>query len=324
MLDFDTPRACQVLTGRFPVLLSTVGCATMTEMKKYCIVPLAAWLLTACDRSEHSDEPRTPDEMYARVQALLKPHVEGEQSDFAGALQWLHKAAEAGHLQAQTDLGGIYLQGGKGVEPNPQEAFRWFSKAAEQGSMEALIYLGSMLCSGQGCTKDVAKAQEYLKKAAAAGLPEAQYRLGMLLLQDDSGDYPAALENLRLAASGKSLHTAAMAARALGNIYAKGHAGVAPDMQQASAWYKQAARGGDARSQLVYAIMLLAGENVPRDEEQGMALLRMAAGQDYPQAMALLINLLRNSPQADQFEAEAAAWSERLESLRKKTPQPTE
>lgn len=294
------------------------------SMKKYCIVSVVSLLLAACDSSERNDEPRTPDEMYARVQSLLKPHVEGEQSDFAGAMQWLHKAAESGHLQAQTDLGGIYLQGGKGVAPNPREAFRWFSKAADQGSMESLVYLGTMLCSGQGCTKDVAKAQEYLKKAAAAGLPEAQYRLGMLLLQDASGDYPAALENLRLAATGKSLHTAAMAARALGNIYAKGHAGVAPDLKQAAAWYKQAARGGDARSQLVYAIMLLAGEHVPRDEEQGMAILRLAAGQDYPQAMALLINLLRNSPRAEQLEAEAAAWSERLESLRRKNPQVAE
>lgn len=286
-------------------------------MHHYSPSLLALLLLVACGRDDAPSEPRTPDEMYAHVQALLKPNVEGNQSDFKGAMQWLHKAAEAGHRQAQTDLGGIYLEGGKGVPANPQEAYQWFNRAAEQGSHEALVYLGSMLCAGQGCAKDVDKAEACWRKAADAGLPEAQYRLGMLLLQQDSPDTAAeALEQLAKAAAGQSLHTAALSARALGNIYAKGRAGITPDMQQAARWYHQAARGGDARSQLVYALMLLQGEIVTQDQEQGMAFLRLAAGQDYPQAMAVLINLLRNSPDADTHEQEAAAWSERLESLR--------
>lgn len=273
--------------------------------------------LAACEQKDTPATPRTPEEMYAHVQYLLKPHVEGESSDFAGAMQWLRKAAEAGHLQAQTDLGGIYLQGGKGVEANPQEAFRWFSKAADQGSNEARIYLGSMLATGQGCSKDVPQALAHLRQAATAQLPEAHYRLAMLLLQENApATYPEALDLLARAAAGKSLHTAALAARALGNIYAKGNAGVQVDMTQAAHWYKQAARGGDARSQLVYAIMLLDGQWVQKDEQQGMAMLRLAAGQDYPQAIALLINLLRNAPNAADNEPEAAAWASRLESLR--------
>ncbi|MBR1978738.1 MAG: sel1 repeat family protein, partial [Akkermansia sp.] len=155
--------------------------------------------------------------------------------------------------------------------------------------------------------------------ASDANLPEAQYRLAMLLLQEDTAEtQPEALDLLARAAAGKSLHTAALAARSLGNIYAKGQAGVTPDMRQAATWYRQAARGGDARSQLVYAIMLLDGEWVQKDEKQGMAMLRMASGQDYPQAIALLVNLLRNAPNAADNEAEAAAWAERLDSLRKK------
>ena len=291
----------------------------MAMMKRCRCLLLALLAAAACEQEDTAATPRTADEMYAHVQYLLKPHVEGEKSDFAEALQWLHKAAEAGHLQAQTDLGGIYLQGGKGVESNPQEAFRWFSKAAEQGSNEARIYLGTMLAAGQGCEQDLPKAQKMLRLASDANLPEAQYRLAVLLLQEDTAEtQPEALDLLARAAAGKSLHTAALAARSLGNIYAKGQAGVTPDMRQAATWYRQAARGGDARSQLVYAIMLLDGEWVQKDEKQGMAMLRMAAGQDYPQAIALLVNLLRNAPNAADNEAEAAAWAERLDSLRKK------
>ncbi len=279
-----------------------------------------AIICASCDRQEKAPEPSTPEEMYAHVQALLKPNVKGASSDFAGAMQWLLKAAEAGHLQAQTDLGGIYLQGGKGVEANPQEAFRWFSKAAEQGSKEAMVYLGNMLYTGQGCAQDIPKALEYLRTAAVSGLPDAQYRFALILLKQGK-DNAQAVEWLRRAAAGNNLHTAALAAGMLGNIYARGYAGVVQDMQQAASWYKQAARGGDARSQLVYALMLLSGESVPKDTEQGMAMLRMSAGQDYPQAIALLINLLRNAPDAADKEPEAAAWAERLESLRhKQTP----
>lgn len=315
--------ACRGLMGRCLRFCTPALRATMATMTKCSPAVLALLVLTACEQKDTPPEPRTPEEMYAHVQYLLKPHVEGEQSDFAGAMQWLRKAAEAGHLQAQTDLGGIYLQGGKGVAPNPQEAFRWFSKAAEQGSNEARVYLGSMLSTGQGCTKDVPQAKEHLRQAAAANLPEAQYRLAMLMLQENApADYPESLDLLARAAAGKSLHTAALAARALGNIYAKGNAGVQADMHTAANWYKQAARGGDARSQLVYAIMLLDGQWVPKDEQQGMAMLRLAAGQDYPQAIALLINLLRNAPNAADYEAEAAAWASRLDSLRSSPRQP--
>ncbi len=274
-------------------------------------------LCMSCERKENAPEPTTPDEMYAHVQSLLKPNVEGAESDFAGAMQWLHKAAEGGHLQAQTDLGGIYLQGGKGVSVDPLAAYHWFSRAAAQGSKEAMVYVGNMLYSGQGCKQDIPKAIDYLRRAAEAGLPDAQYRLGLILLKQGGSDVQA-VELLRRAATGEHLHTAAMAAGLLGNIYARGHAGVAQDMQQAATWYKQAARGGDARSQLVYALMLLDGEIVPKDEQQGMALLRMAAGQDYPQAIAVLINLLRNASNAADNEPEAAAWAERLEALRQK------
>jgi TPR repeat protein len=64
--------------------------------------------------------------------------------------------------------------------------------------------------------------------------------------------------------------------------------------------------------------MLISGDPVPQDTERGLAMLRLSAGQDNPQAIALLINLLRNSEDAEAHEEEAAAWSKRLESLRRK------
>ncbi len=264
-------------------------------------------------------EPSTPEQMYARAQELLKPNIEGDSSDFAGAFQWLTRAAEGGWCRAQLDLGGVYLQGGKGVDVDPAQAFEWFSKAAAQGSAEAEFYLGHILFNGLGRPADKTAAVAHWRKAAAANIAEAQYRLAHLLLQ--STDTQAeGVELLRKVTEAKAMGLAAKAACDLGNICAKGLHGVEENMEQAADWYSRAATGGNSRAQLVYAIMLLSGEAVPADPQRGMAMLRLAAGQDNPAAIALLINLLRNGENAAEDEEEAAAWAERLEKLRRQSP----
>ncbi len=270
---------------------------------------------SACVDAEKAS-PSHPEAMYARAQELLKPNVEGEASDFAGALQWLTRSAEGGYLKAQLALAGIYLEGGKGVEADFAKAREWFSKAAAQGSAEAEFYLGYLLYNGKGCTVDRAAAMQHWRKAADGGVSEAQYRLGLHLLTAPDTQAEG-LQLLRTVAGCNVPALAAQAACDLGNIYAKGQAGVAADMRQAAEWYARAAEGGNSAAQLVYAIMLLTGDPVPANPERGMTILRLSAGQDNPRAIALLINLLRNGENPEATEAEAAAWAERLESLRK-------
>lgn len=271
---------------------------------------------SACDDAGEP-VPSTPEEMYARAQELIKPNIEGEKSDFAGAMQWLTRSAEAGLLQAQLDLGGIYLTGGKDIPAEPVKAYDWFARAAAQGSTEAEFYLGHILYNGLGRAADRAAAVAHWRKAAEGGIGEAQYRLAHLLLQDvatkDEG-----LALLEKAAASSALKLAAQAACDMGYICAKGQHGVAVDMHKAAEWYARSARGGNSRAQLVYGLMLLSGDPVPANPQQGMSMIRLAAGQDNPQAIAMLINLLRNAENAAENEEEAAAWSERLESLRRK------
>lgn len=289
-------------------------------MKTQCFRVLAPLILSAalsaCGDAERA-EPSSPEEMYARAQALIKPNVTGDKSDFTGALQWLNRAAEGGLLKAQLDLGGIYLEGGKGVPADPGKAFEWFRRAAAQGSAEAEFYLGHILYNGLGRPADKTAAVSHWRKAAESGIGEAQYRLAHLLLAE-AETQSEGLELLLRAASATAPKLAAQAACDLGNIYAKGQAGQVVDMPKAAEWYARAARGGNSRAQLVYAIMLLSGEPIPADPQKGMSMLRLAAGQDNPQAIALLINLLRNGEDAATHEEEAAAWASRLERLRKK------
>ena len=73
---------------------------------KRLLLLLRLLLCAACQKDD-ADQPTSPQAMYDKAQALLKPNVENAKSDFAGALQWLRKAAEGGLLRAQLDLGGI-------------------------------------------------------------------------------------------------------------------------------------------------------------------------------------------------------------------------
>ena len=281
----------------------------------------AALLLVGCDEPQ-TPEPQTPQEMYERVKQLLQPNVEHDASDYAEAMVWLRKAAEGGLVQAQTDLGGIYLEGGKeGIRANGQEAYRWFSQAAAQGSKEALYYMGLILQRGMDMPKDADKALEHWREAAAAGVAEAQFALGMTLAVTQENTREG-VEWITKAAGASAPKLAAQAACALGNIYATGRPGLPRNMAEAARWYELAAQGGDAAAQLVYAIMLLEGNPVPQDTTQGMSYLRLSAGQDNPQAIALLINLLRNGGGGEQAEQEAEAWATRLETLRTPSPAP--
>ncbi len=258
----------------------------------------------------------TPQEMYEKGRALLKPNVEHQASEFAQALEWTRRAAEAGLQQAQTDLGGLYMYGGKGVSVNGKEALKWFTKASEQGSKAAEFYLGELFYKGIGGVKgDNEAAIKHWRLAAEAGIAEAQQRLGYLLAQQES-TFAEGLGWLRKAATEGSARGKAEAACNLGNIYAAGKMGVQASLEEAAHWYAIAAQEGHAKAQHVYALMLLEGEPIARDVEQGMFMLRRAASQDYLPAMAEFIRRLRNAPAAtaEQLQ-EAEAWNKRLEEL---------
>ena len=281
----------------------------MGGMKRTLLL-LPLLLLSACQK-ENADEPQTPQALYEKAQELIKPNVENAQSDFAGAMQWLRKAAEAGYLRAQLDLGGIYYAGGQGVQPDAQQAFAWFTKAAAQGSREAEVFLGLLQYEGRVGLQNVESAMQHWRVAAEGGVAEGQYRLGRLLAQQEE----TRKEGMDWLV--KASARVPQAATALGNLYYK----VQQDEATAAAWFEKGAMAGDPLAQHTFAEMLLLGAPVPRDTERGMAMLRMAAGQDYAPAMARLINILRNGKNAAENENEAAAWDARLQELIKEESQ---
>ncbi len=80
-------------------------------------------------------------------------------ADGDGAEQWLRKSAEQGHVEAQTELGMLYL-----MQEN-SEAERWLLLAAQQGSTVAQGALGEMYQSGIGVPVDEEKAAYWFQQA---------------------------------------------------------------------------------------------------------------------------------------------------------------
>ena len=289
--------------------LAISGRAGYNARMRYILYLLPALLLTACQKEE-AQEMATPQALYDKAQVLLKPNVEHDASDYAGAMDYLLKAAEGGLLRAQLDLGGIYFAGGQEVAADYQKAYNWFSLAAAQGSKEAEVFLGILHHDGSMGKRDDAAAMKHWRAAAAAGVAEGQFRLGRLLAQNPA-TRKEGVEWLVKASS-----SVPQAATALGNLYYR----YLEDASAAAAWYEKGALAGDPMAQHVFAEMLLLGEPVVQDEERGLAMLRMAAGQDYKPAMARLINILRNSKKAGEHEEEAKAWDARLQELMKISP----
>lgn len=92
----------------------------------------------------------------------------------------LRKAAEAGYVEAQYQLGRLHAEG-IGVPRDHYRAAEWLDLAANLGRhAEAQFLLGDMYFHGRGVPHDYGEALELYRKAAHQGHPVAQYLLGVM------------------------------------------------------------------------------------------------------------------------------------------------
>ena len=108
----------------------------------------------------------------------------------------LRKAAEEGHVLAQTGLGVMYTKG-EGVTQDYEEALKWFRKAAAQGEAEAQCWLGSMYDTGLGVAKNRQEALKWYRKAAEQGHASAQFSLGArYFVTEDCREFKPRIDNI--------------------------------------------------------------------------------------------------------------------------------
>ncbi len=99
--------------------------------------------------------------------------------DYETAFTLWRPLAEAGHVDAQFNLGLMY-DNGTGVPRSLETAAVWYRRAAEAGDRTAQSYLGEMYARGQGVEQSFDQAVEWYEKAAFKGDALSQYNLGIL------------------------------------------------------------------------------------------------------------------------------------------------
>ncbi|MBC8470330.1 MAG: sel1 repeat family protein [Planctomycetes bacterium] len=185
----------------------------------------------------------------------------------------LKDAAEQGDVQAQYELGHMYLEG-SGVPENPTKAAYWFKKASEKDLGCAQFYLGiaylhihlpknlqntikglpdakiKMDRTKEEVSRLIRLAYPQIKNLAVNGNAEAQFilaRMYMGILPDIEDNVEAAIwrwkaiQNYEKAAQRGSIK----AQRALGRIYSFAPVNEFEQMK----WYKKAAEKGDPVAQ---------------------------------------------------------------------------
>lgn len=117
--------------------------------------------------------------------ALAVRYRDGKDTpkDDAAAMQWAHRAADAGNADAMDFVGHAYLRGAV-VDRNPVIAFGYFKAAADR-SAQAAFNLGQCYYGAQGTEQDCSKALEWWTKAAERGHGRAASTAAMAFLSGE-------------------------------------------------------------------------------------------------------------------------------------------
>jgi TPR repeat protein len=133
---------------------------------------------------EEAEQFKTKDDSQYFLGMLYLNGENGSEMDAEEAAYWFNRAAENGNIEAQYNLGLLYLKG-EGVEKDPQKGIRLLQKAASAGSSDAQNSLGLLYLNGEGVKKDPQKGKRLLEQAAESGNVDAQNNLGMLYFEKD-------------------------------------------------------------------------------------------------------------------------------------------
>ena len=107
----------------------------------------------------------------------------GCRRDMATATDYFNRAASAGYIEAQGELGRLRSIG-HGIHIDPLQALELLQPAADAEDATAMATLGILLAKGTFSSEDPMMAVKYLRRAAAAGSADAEYELGQIDLRD--------------------------------------------------------------------------------------------------------------------------------------------
>jgi TPR repeat protein len=194
------------------------------------------------------------------------------RGDFVTAKRLWLPLAERGEAKAQTGLALMYFLG-QGVKVNLAAALDWCSKAAAQGLPAAQYELGQIYeHPWDPQIRDLAEAAKWYRKAADQGYADAQDELG--------GMYELGLGVRTDYAEAEKWFTKAQDYFSIAKMYDD----VAWNRPLAAKWYRKLADQGDKYAKFRLGEMYRDGDGVPRDYPSSHMWFNVAAEAGYPYA----------------------------------------
>ncbi len=163
-----------------------------------------------------------------------------EEDDEKQALEYYSRAAKAGDVESQYEMGYRNLYG-RGTPQNKEYAIGWLQIASSNGHLKARSVLAQVQQQNTGYSDRELRITKVTHEAAKAGSAKAQYNLGVMY------------------------------------EYGKG---VPQNDDEAYQWYWKAAGNGVGKAYYALGRFYLAGRSVRQDDGSAQAYFRMAADKD--------------------------------------------
>ena len=251
----------------------------------------------------------------------------GVPASRAEGARWLERAAGRGHIEAQTLLAALCVNGLADLRRSPgkdkptaclsprsrpvrisNSALKWSRQAAEAGSAQGQAMLAYVLTNGPEAMRDLEAAHRWYERSAAAGCPEGclGYALSLAPRTNDAAGRRQVADYLGRAAQAM-LPTAVY----LLGVLAEQGVGLARDPAAAMELYRNAAELGVRSAQTRWGLALIEGQLVKQDLLNGETWLRRAALAGDAEAAVLVADLNISNGELPPNYTQAASWYRR-------------
>lgn len=215
-------------------------------------------------------------------------------------------AAESGNVEAQWDMGILYLSGRNTLVPKDSEkAVYWLTKAAEQGNERAQFNLYFVYRDGEGVLRNPIIAGEWLIKASDAGLKQADRELASIymfggIFDPDDSKANVYLQNLADEADPWAQYNLA--------IHLQFGRGIEVDEKRASELFRKSAESGYSDAQFRLGLAYLNAQGVPVDYREAAKWMKMAAAADNSDAQYSLAWMYSDGQGVEKSPELSAKW----------------
>ncbi len=177
--------------------------------------------------------------------AFIYSKGEDIKKDPKKAAELYLKAATLGNSDAQWSIALCYKDG-DGVEKDWGQAFNWMKKCAESGNDNGIKYLGDFYFNGVGVERDIKKAYECYMKLSNLSISQGDVQNNIGAYYMETHQYQEAISCFEKALASGNRIDAEVARKYLGDCYFNGF-GVKKDLKKAKSYYSQSSTQGSAK-----------------------------------------------------------------------------